>query len=91
MLSNNRPGDGCVKQRDLQQLHGAMTFKDHSDTVQSIAFSALGNQLMTGGKDGLVRLWDVFRRQELLALLPTQLRYHSWCLLDHALPIGLEA
>ncbi len=44
------------------QLLGA--FKGHELTVDSVAFSQNGKLLASGGRDGVVRLWDVGASQE---------------------------
>jgi WD40 repeat protein len=46
---------------NLGQPHledGARTLKGHSAPVEEIVFSPSGQQLLTGGKDGKVLLWD---------------------------------
>jgi WD40 repeat protein len=41
-------------------------FEGHSDTVESVVFSADGCRALSAGKDGTVRLWDVATGEELL-------------------------
>ena len=43
--------------------------KGHKHTITCLAFSAIGNCLASGSKDGTVILWDVARRK-ILATLP---------------------
>jgi WD40 repeat protein len=35
-----------------------LRLKAHTDSVQSLAFTSDGMRLLSGGKDGVVRLWD---------------------------------
>jgi WD40 repeat protein len=38
------------------------TISDHSDHVFSLDFSADGKKLVTGGKDGTARMWELLDR-----------------------------
>jgi WD40 repeat protein len=40
-------------------------FTGHTDTVESVVYSADGRRALSAGKDGTVRLWDVATGQEL--------------------------
>jgi WD40 repeat protein len=41
-------------------------FEGHTDTVESVVFSADSCRALSAGKDGTVRLWDVATGKELL-------------------------
>jgi WD40 repeat protein len=44
------------------------TLRGHLDEVETVAFSGDGKLLASGGKDGVVKLWDVHTRKELATL-----------------------
>ncbi len=50
-------------QKKRLTLDGPQPF--HAQPVTSLAFSANGRKALTGGSDGLLRLWDVDREQEI--------------------------
>ena len=51
--------DGCVRLRGLKRsrIYGAL--KDIGPGAKTLAFSSDGRTLLTGGLDGIVRLWPL--------------------------------
>jgi WD40 repeat protein len=50
---------GCIFLWRYPALGSPMVLKSHIDEVISIAFSKNGKYLASGGKDGVVRLWEI--------------------------------
>jgi WD40 repeat protein len=51
--------------KNLRSPPPLAVLRGHRDEVETVAFSPNGNLLASGGKDGLVKLWDVKTRTEL--------------------------
>jgi WD40 repeat protein len=73
--------DGCLmalstEYDDRAWLHDSATgelvgtFEGHANAVLAVAFSNDGALLVTGGEDGLVKIWDVKTRRVLRTLVP---------------------
>jgi len=59
-----KPDPGGQPVRILPQPE-IRSFNKHSGPVTSVVFAANGKQALSGGKDGITRLWDVATGQEL--------------------------
>ena len=60
-------GNGVIKLWDLRN-DIVTTLRDHTDTVNAVAFSPNGELLATGGDDWTFRLWNVSRGQNIATL-----------------------
>ncbi len=67
---------GELSQENLQALHRALpemrveqALRGHQDKVYAVSFSPDGKTLASGGKDGLVKVWDWAGRRELFSLV----------------------
>jgi tetratricopeptide (TPR) repeat protein len=59
---------GIVRLWDVETGQLKVSFKGHSDAIQSVAFSPDDKSLLSGSADRTARLWDVVTGQEVLAL-----------------------
>ena len=50
--------DGQVKLWDLRNRAAPRVFRGHVGAVQTLAFSADGRRLLSGGQDGVIRIWN---------------------------------
>jgi serine/threonine protein kinase len=50
--------DGQVKLWDLRNRATPRVFRGHVGAVQTLAFSADGRRLLSGGQDGVIRIWS---------------------------------
>jgi WD40 repeat protein/uncharacterized caspase-like protein len=67
-----------VRRWNLQSKQNDLTFRGHSRLVKSIAVSRDRKTLVTGGDDGIVKLWDLQSQQNNeLEIACKRLRYHS--------------
>lgn len=75
---NQQPGDQTPDFRDfawryldrLARGKDLVTLKGHRGLIRSVAFTPDGKTLITGSKDGSVKLWERATRQELRTLRP---------------------
>lgn len=66
VVSGNVPPKSTVW--DMPSGERLLELEGHRDPVTSVAFSARGDRIVTGGWDGSVRVWDAMKGQELLIL-----------------------
>jgi tetratricopeptide (TPR) repeat protein len=60
--------EGMLRLWDAETGQLMMSFKGHTDTINSLAFSPDDKTLLSGSHDRTARLWDVVTGQELLTL-----------------------
>lgn len=77
-------GDNVIVDHDVRQYrHEVRTLKAHSQGVCQLRWNPNGQQLASGGNDGVVNIWDI-RKQNAPAILcrytsATSARALAWC------------
>jgi WD40 repeat protein len=80
-LSSTRPNyrDWEYRYLTTQFTSNQLTFRGHNASVLSVCFSRDGKRLATSSEDGVVKVWDVEKRREVLTLPKQRVPVLSVC------------
>lgn len=63
-------GDGSIAVYNADSLHELIRFNAHGLSANCIAFHPNGKQLLSGGRDAFLRVWDIENNFELVKEIP---------------------